>query len=608
MKQSTLRPVTLAALAFVAAQGAALAQQPVTQPATTGTPSNYGAPASQPAYPAGTPTAAPGATLSGTPTSATTQQAGAGQTVSQPAAAQPTVSPVSTTPVYAPPPLPAVPTAGGPPVMFGSQMFTGRFSAVTFNGFNPDYTLTTGDRVVLRLWGAVVYEAVQLVDAQGNVFIPNVGPIKVAGVRNGALNEVVDAAVRRVFRANVGVYATLDAAQPVMIYVTGFVRAPGMYGGLSSDSVLYYLDKAGGVDPERGSYLSVDVMRNGKVRERINLYDFMLKGTIDSVQLQSGDTILVAPRRNSVLVSGEAFNPYRFEIDKVQVSGSDVLAMAVPTPNATHMAVIRANGLEQRSEYYPLDQAANVAIEAGDQVVLTSDKHPGTIQVRVDGAQMGPRSLIMPYGAQLKDVMARLNPAPQANMAGMQLFRRSIAVKQKESLDSTLRGLEVAALTGRSSTAEEAGLRRTEADLIMQFVERARLIVPKGQVVLADTESAGNTLMEDGDVINIPVMSNTVAVSGEVTFPNTIVYAPNASVDQYIDWVGGTTQRADRSNVMVLKPNGVVLASNDTPTPGDEIIVFPKVESKFIEIARGVTSVLYQLAVSAGVLTNINNN
>lgn len=615
MRTPYLLPSVLAVLGALATSAHAqyyTPRPPATSSSTTsGTPQTPTGTPPSPGYtpPQGqtTPTAQPSTGYPAQPTTTTTD----GSTMATPVATPGSVITPSVTPtqgtVYAMPPgpLPATPTVGGPTVMFGSQMFSGRFSAVPFNGFNPDYTVSSGDRVVVRLWGAVAYEALQTVDAQGNLFIPNVGPVHVSGVRNGDLNQAVARAVQRVFRANVGVYATLEAAQPVKVYVTGFVRAPGLYGGLSSDSVLYYLDKAGGIDPARGSYMAVEVMRGNRVRARINLYDFLLKGTMEALQLQDGDTITVAPRRNTVLVAGEAYNPYRFEIQGRQITASDLIAMALPTPSATHFAVVRSVGPVRRSDYYPLDKAPEVVIDAGDDVLFTADKYMGTIQVRIEGAQQGERTFIMPYGAQLKDVVARLSPAPQANMNGLQLFRRSVALKQKENLDATLRSLEVTALTGRSSTNEEAQLRTAESQMIMQFVERARTIQPRGQVVLTNLEDAAGTLLEDGDVLNIPVFNNTVAVSGEVVFPNTLVYSPNASIDDYIDRVGGPTQRADRRNVMLVKPNGIVLAANGTPSPGDEIMVFPQIETKFVEVARGITSILYQLAVSAGVLNGI---
>lgn len=531
-------------------------------------------------------------------------------TSTMPSGATPVVTPAAAAPAQqsqATGPMPAVPvSAAGQPLMFGAQMFSGRFGAVTFSGFNPDYTLTTGDRVLIRLWGAVTMEGPQIVDAQGNVFIPNVGPVKVAGVRNGDLNAAVEAAVKRVFRANVGVYATLEAAQPVKVYVTGFVRAPGLYGGLSSDSVLYYLDKAGGIDPERGSYLSVDVMRNGKLRSRLNLYEFLLKGRIDPLQLHDGDTVVVAARRHTVSVTGEAQNAYRFELPTPKIKASELLALASPTPSATHLNIVRSVGPNKRSEYHPLAGAADVEVEAGDEVLLTADKYPATIQVRIEGAHQGERTFILPYGAKLKEVMGRINPAPQANLDAVQLYRRSVALRQKENLDATLRGLETAVLTGRSSTNEEASLRKTESEMVMQFIERARLIQPKGQVVLTSKEAAAETLMEDGDVVRVPELSNVVTVAGEVVFPNTLVFTPNADAYAYVDMVGGYTQRADRNRLLILKPNGVIDSNGSKPGPGDEILVFPKVETKWVEVTRGITSILYQLAISAGVLNGLS--
>lgn len=74
-------------------------------------------------------------------------------------------------------------------------------------------------------------------------FYLKVGPIKVAGITNDKLNDAVVRAVTRVYQKNVNVYATLDVSQPVKVFVTGFVKKPGLYSGQSGDSVLYFLDR-----------------------------------------------------------------------------------------------------------------------------------------------------------------------------------------------------------------------------------------------------------------------------------------------------------------------------------------------------------------------------
>lgn len=497
-------------------------------------------------------------------------------------------------------PLPANPVAAGLPVVFGSQIFSGRLSAESSSGFNPDYQIAAGDRVSLRMWGAFSFEAVQAVDAQGNVFVPNVGPIKVQGVRNGDLGAQVEAQVKRVFRANVGVYANLESAQPIKVYVTGFVRAPGLYGGLSSDSVLYYLDKAGGIDPDRGSYLEVDVLRGGVPRAKLNLYRFLLQGDMPGVQLRDGDTIVARWRKHTVKVSGEALNPYIFEFESARLSADDVIQMARPTPNATHLSIVRKAGAQRRSEYVALSRAGEVMVEDGDELTLTADKYPGTLLVRIEGAHLGERTLVMPYGSRLEDAMARLRPAPQANVEATQLFRRSVAARQKEMLDMSLRSLETYALTARSATSEEAALRTREAELILQFIERARGIQPKGQVILSGREAASRTLLEDGDVLRVPERSNLVLVSGEVLFPNSLVHDPRAGAEDYVRQAGGYTHNADASKLVLLHQDGSVAdAARAAPLPGDEILVLPKIDTKRVEITRGITQIVYQIAVAA---------
>lgn len=524
----------------------------------------------------------------------------------QPAAAQrAAAAPVAAAPQSsAPPPiaqpLPPDPARAERPIVFGSQIFSGRFGSEAFSGFNPDYQIAVGDRVTLRMWGAFTYEATQPVDAQGNVFVPNVGPIRVLGVRNADLNAQVERQLKRVFRANVGVYATLEAAQPVKIFVTGFVRAPGLYGGLSSDSVLYYLDRAGGIDPDRGSYLEVEVLRRGVVRARINLYRFLLQGHMEMLQLQDGDTIVATPRRHTVRVGGEVLNPYIFEFKQARVTGIELLELARPRPSATHLSIVRRVGAEQRSEYHPVADAAQVVIEDGDEVTLTSDKFPGTILVRIEGAHLGERSLVLPYGAKLEDALARVRPAQQANMGAVQLFRRSVAARQKELMESSLRSLEVYALTARSATSEEAALRQREGQQILEFVERARRVQPRGQVILAGAEGAGQTLLEDGDIIQVPERSNLVMVSGEVNFPSALVFDPMAGLQTYIQNAGGFTQNANAARVVVMRQDGSVFESaSPRLQPGDQIMVLPKVQTKNVEVARGITQVLFQIAVIA---------
>ncbi|MDY6462450.1 polysaccharide biosynthesis/export family protein [Acinetobacter faecalis] len=493
-----------------------------------------------------------------------------------------------------------------PTKMFGAQLFKGAFASTAGSTFNSSYRINPGDNINLRLWGAYQFSGTQTVDPQGNIFIPNVGPVKVSGVANGSLQSVVESQVRKIYISNVGVYAALEQAQPVKVLVTGFVNQPGNYGGVANDSVVAYLDRAGGVDPERGSYVDIEIMRNGQVIQHADLYQFLLNGQIKPVSFRDGDVVVVGQRTHTFNVSGEVYNENDFEFNSKSISLAQALSFAKIKPGATNVSIQRRQGTEYRSEYYALNDAYNVMIEDGDVVTVTADRYAGTIQVRVDGAHNGAHAMVLPYGSKLSEVLTKLQPNVLAEVEALQLYRPSVAKRQKEMLNISLDKLEEATFNARSSTQEEAALRLRDAELVKQFVEKARKIEPKGQVVL-NPNTFQDVILEQGDVLYIPQKTSVVMVHGEVAFPNGVEFKQGLDVKDYIAQVGGFSQKSNKSKVIVIRQNGKaeLVGRWSEIRQGDEILVLPKVQTKGIELARGITQVLYQIAVAAKVALDL---
>lgn len=490
--------------------------------------------------------------------------------------------------------------------MFGSQLFKGAFASTAGSTFNSSYQINPGDNINLRLWGAYQFNGTQTVDPQGNIFIPNVGPVRVAGVRNGNLQSVVEAQVRRIYVSNVGVYAALEQAQPVKVMVTGFVNQPGNYGGVSNDSVIAYLDRAGGVDPERGSYINIKVLRNGRTVQQVDLYDFLLQGQIQPFSFRDGDVIVVGQRTHTFNVSGEVYNQNDFEFNSPAITLAQALTFAKLKPGATNVSIQRRQGTEYRSEYYSLSQAPNITVEDGDVVTVTADRYAGTIQVRIDGAHNGAHAIVLPYGARLGDVLVQLQPNALAEVESLQLYRASVATRQKEMLNVALDKLEETTFNARSSTQEEATLRLRDAELVKQFIVKARQVQPKGQVVL-NPDSFQNVILEQGDILYIPEKTSVIMVHGEVAFPNGIEYSNGLNAKDYIEQVGGFSQKSNKSKVIVIRQNGRAELVSKTAKiqQGDEILVLPKAQTKGIEMTRGITQVIYQIAVAAKVALDL---
>lgn len=500
---------------------------------------------------------------------------------------------------------------GGAPV-FGQNLFGPDRAETQFSGFNPDYQIAVGDRIRINTWGALSFNDVLTVDAQGNIFIPEVGPVNVLGVRNQNLNQHIEDRVKQVYRENVGLYANLEASQPVQVYVSGFVEKPGLYGGLASDSILNYLNKAGGIDFKRGSLRDIRVMRQDQQTADIDLYDFLLHGKLPTTQLRDGDVIFVGPIQHVVQITGEVLRPFQFEFTDEPIPAVRALDYAHPTARATHVVVQRRTGVQSETEFHPLKDLNEVTLRPTDQVIVDADRTQGTILVRIEGEHIGTRHEVLPYGSRLSDVAARLNLSERSRGDAMRLYRRSVAERQREMINQSLDRLEQSVLSARSVSAEEARIRSTEADLLLKFIDRARDLEPTGQVVLSEGEDWNSIYLEEGDRIVIPPDNNTVMVHGEVYFPNTQIHRDRASLRAYVERAGGFTRNADRRNVIVMRLNGEIertsmrfSSGGVRLNPGDEIFVLPRVDTKFLTLARDLSQIIYNIAISTKVVLDI---
>lgn len=493
------------------------------------------------------------------------------------------------------------------PEPFGSNLFSGGFSHSREDGLNPGYVVQPGDRVSVRIWGAIDFNESLVVDPRGNIFLPSVGPVMVGGVRNQNLNARVEQAVGRVFIDNVKVYTSLDSSQPVAVFVTGNVIAPGRYAGIPSNSILYYIDRAGGIDSQKGSYRKIEILRSGKVIETVDLYEFISDGKLAAVQFKDGDTILVKQRGDAVSVSGDVIDTALFELQHNQTTGEDVMAMArlLPGVSFTGISGIREN--QPYSAYVPIEQFRTLVVKDGDVISFRADQHDNVIVVDVEGSYLGPSRFTVPRNTRLQELLDFIEVDPQlTNLKAISLRRQSIAVRQKEALQESLRRLEARYLTASSQTDKESVIRAQEAQLIKQFVANARQAEPSGRMVVTRNGQVANILLQSGDTITIPRVSDSVLLSGEVLVSQAILYGKGLRALDYINRSGGFSQQAMTKRLLVLHANGEVSSGkNPVIMAGDEIIVLPKVPVKNLQIAATIVDILYKVAIAASVAVQL---
>lgn len=475
------------------------------------------------------------------------------------------------------------------------------------DGLNPDYRIKPGDQVTVRAWGAFEFDRVLPVDAQGNIFIPGSGPLNVEGQSSQQVDGSVRSAITSVYPDNVEVYTNLQGVQPVAVYVTGYVENPGRYAGTPNDSLLYFLDQAGGIDQDLGSYRQVRVVRNDTTVATVDLYDFLLNGSIARPQFQDGDTIVIEERGPAIAVGGDVHREHRYELIGNQLSGAELVNLARLKSGVSHVLLRGDREDGPLAQYFPIDMFAGQTVRSGDEVLFSSDQRSETIVVEVEGSYYGPSRYALPRDAHLSELLDAIAvPESMTAVESVSIKRESVKEQQAQSLEDSLRRLETTYLGAPSNTNEEAQIRVQEAELIQDFIARASELEPSGRLVVAYDGRISDIRLQDGDVVTIPEISDSMLVSGEVLVPQASVYRPGMSVIDYIEGAGGFTERADDDHILIVRQNGAVEnARNVNLRPGDEILVMPAAPTHNLQLASTLTQILYQVAVATKVAVDL---
>ncbi len=206
----------------------------------------------------------------------------------------------------------------------------------------PDYVLGPGDGVAVDLWGGVSRRFYRVVDHEGRVSLPEVGPLLVAGKSLAQVQESVQKTLRTQFR-DISADVSLSRLRTIRVYVVGDVVRPGAYDISSLSTPLNALFAAGG-PTGRGSLRILKHFRGNELVQDVDVYDLLLRGVKGNIErLESGDTVMVPPLGPQITIEGMVRRPAIYE-QKNEKSLADVIALAgglLPTATLRHIEVQR---------------------------------------------------------------------------------------------------------------------------------------------------------------------------------------------------------------------------------------------------------------------------
>jgi polysaccharide export outer membrane protein len=217
--------------------------------------------------------------------------------------------------------------------IFGANLFSNVAAGLAPIDRTPvtaDYVVGTGDQLLIRVWGQVNFNVHATVDRSGDIYIPQVGNIEVAGLHFQQLDGFLRNQLGRVFR-NFDLSVNMGQLRSIQIYVVGNARQPGSYTVSSLSTLVNALFFSGGPS-EQGSMRRIELRRNGKVVTIFDLYDLLVYGDKShDAPLLPGDVIYIPPVGPEVAVAGSIHVPAIYEL-----RGSDTVGQAIGSTRKKH--------------------------------------------------------------------------------------------------------------------------------------------------------------------------------------------------------------------------------------------------------------------------------
>ena len=301
--------------------------------------------------------------------------------------------------------------------VFGSDLFTNvpsTFAPLENAPVPPDYVLGPDDLVRVRVWGQVNFNANLRVDRSGDIYLPQVGSVHVAGVQFSNLDQMLREAVAKIYR-HFDLSVQLGDIRSIQIYVTGEGRRPGAYTVSSLSTLVDALFSSGGPSLQ-GSMRHIELRRAGAVITTFDLYKFIVQGDKSAdTKLLPGDVIHIPSVGPEVAVLGSVRRPAIYEL----LPGETIGEAIKDAGNLTALASDARASLERTVDRSGL-QTMEVRL---DTAGMTTPMRDGDI-LRVI-------SIVSRYQ---KTVTLRGNTANPGRFAWHEGMRLSDLIPDKESL------------------------------------------------------------------------------------------------------------------------------------------------------------------------------
>jgi len=401
------------------------------------------------------------------------------------------------------------------------------------------YVLGPDDQILVDIYGYSEANYKLNVSPEGFIRIPNVGPVFVNGLSISAAKAKILKSLQSVYTGlrgnspNTFLNISLGDIRSIKVVLIGEVRLPGTYTLPSLATVFNALYSSGGPNPS-GSFRNIELIRNNKVVDKIDIYDFLINGVQkQNVRLEDQDVIKVNPYQSRVEFQGEVKRPGIYEVKPGESLNKLLEYAAGFTDRAyTHrIKIIQTDSREKNVKDIDDAHYSSYLCQRGDLYIVEPIINRFSNRVQIKGSVFRPGIYALENGLTLS-----------------QLIKKADGIKED-------------AFTSRAT------IRRLNEKLMPEYISFDVNRILNGQ------DNDIPLMREDSITISSRKALQEaffVSIEGEVLKPDTTIWASGMHLQDLILHAGGLTDAASFKRIEVtrrvkdsdpLSPNSVISKS-----------------------------------------------
>ncbi len=407
--------------------------------------------------------------------------------------------------------------------IFGASLFAN--SNLTFEpnlrmATPVDYQIGPDDEILIDIYGYSEASYALTVSPEGTINIPMVGVVSVAGATMEQASSRIRARLANIYSGirtgATSVSISLGDIRSIRVILTGEVVKPGTYTLPSVATVFNALYASGG-PTINGSFRTVQVIRGGAVLATLDVYDFLLYGSLkNNFRLQDQDVIRIPVYRTRVTVNGETKREGIFEMIPGETL-QDLINFAGGFNEQAYKArvkVLKNTDTERRIADVTSEQFGTYQPESGDEFFIDRILDRFKNRVQVEGAVFRPGAYELSAGLTLSQLIGKAE------------------------------GLKEDAFLNRGY------ITRIKDNLTTELISFNTGDVVNGRV--ADIP------LKREDIVTIPSIFELkeeykLTINGEVRNPGTFDYAENTTLEALIIMAGGLKESATPKRIEVAR-------------------------------------------------------